>query len=130
MGPLNSEAAGREMESVPLLHQLLRHHPDHVKGLVLLGDLYVNQLSDLDAAERCYRRILELDGQNVQGLHNLCVVMVERGDLLEARECLVKARDLAPHEGYIQDHLDIVEKKIEEVVEMRKRSIHESINPS
>lgn len=127
---LLSEAPGREMESVPLLHQLLRHHPDHVKGLVLLGDLYVNQLSDLDAAERCYRRILELDGENVQGLHNLCVVMVERGDLLEARECLVKARDLAPHEGYIQDHLDIVEKKIEEVVEMRKRSVHESINPS
>merc|ERR1719323_1307197 len=82
-------------------------------NLALLGDLYVNQLSDLDAAERCYRRILELDGENVQGQHNLCVVMVERGDLLEARECLVKARDLAPHEGYIQDHLDIVEKKIE-----------------
>ena len=51
------------------------------RGLILLGDLYVNQLSDLDAAERCYQRILELDGRNVQGLHNLCVVMVERGNL-------------------------------------------------
>ena len=110
------------MEAVPFLESLLAHFPDHVKGLILLGDLYVNQLSDLDAAERCYRRILELDGQNVQGLHNLCVVMVERGDLLEARECLVKARDLAPHEKYVRDHLDIVQKKIDEVMEMRKRS--------
>ena len=123
---LLSEITSRELESVPLLHQLLRHHPDHIKGLILLGDLYVNQLSDLDAAERCYQRILELDGRNVQGLHNLCVVMVERGNLLEARECLVKARDLAPHEKYIQDHLDIVQRKMEEVVEMRKRSKEEA----
>ena len=70
----------------------------------------------------------------MQGLHNLCVVMVERGNLLEARECLVKARDLAPHEKYIRDHLDIVQRKMEEVVEMRKRSEEEpemdrSINP-
>ena len=119
---LLSEIPNRGLESVPLLHQLLQHHPDHIKGLILLGDLYVNHLSDLDAAERCYKRILELDGENVQGLHNLCVVMVERGNLLDARECLAKARDLAPHERYIQDHLDIVEKKMEEVVEMRRRS--------
>ena len=123
---LLSEIPSRELESVPLLHQLLQHHPDHIKGLILLGDLYVNQLSDLDAAERCYQRILELDGRNVQGLHNLCVVMVERGNLLEARECLVKARNLAPHEKYIQDHLDIVQRKMEEVVEMRKRSEEEA----
>ena len=126
---LLSEIPRRELESVPLLHQLLQHHPDHIKGLILLGDLYVNQLSDLDAAERCYRRILELDGRNVQGLHNLCVVMVERGNLLEARDCLVKARDLAPHEKYIRDHLDIVRKKMEEVVEMRKRSEDRTVNP-
>ena len=116
---LLSETPRRELDSVPLLHQLLQHHPDHIKGLILLGDLYVNHLSDLDAAERCYQRILELDARNVQGLHNLCVVMVERGNLLEAEECLERARDLAPREQYIQEHLHIVQKKIAEVLETR-----------
>ena len=31
-----------------------------------------------------------------------------------ARECLLRAHNLAPHEDYIARHLDIIEKKIEE----------------
>ncbi len=112
---LLSETPSRELESLPILHQLIRHHPDHVKGLILLGDLYVNHLSDLDAADRCYERILELDPKNVQGMHNKCVVMVERGDLLGAEACLRRARDLAPGAKYVQDHLNIVQSKIEQL---------------
>ena len=55
------------MESAPFLHQLIRYHPDHVKGLILLGDLYVNQLRDLASAEKCYHRILEVDPDNIHG---------------------------------------------------------------
>ncbi|QQP55823.1 Uncharacterized protein FKW44_000277, partial [Caligus rogercresseyi] len=83
--------SGRSLEGAPFLHQLISHHPDHVKGLLLLGDLYVNHLGDLRAAEKCYRRILSLEPDNVQGLHNLCVVMVEAGDLGGARACLKEA---------------------------------------
>ncbi|GFT64278.1 protein O-mannosyl-transferase Tmtc3, partial [Nephila pilipes] len=43
--------AGRPMEAIPFLHKLLRHHPDHVKGLILLGDIYINTIRDLDAAQ-------------------------------------------------------------------------------
>ena len=109
---LLSESEGRALDSGPVLRQLLSHHPDHVKGLILLGDLYVNHLGDLAAAERCYRRILDLDPGNVQGLHNLCVVILEGGDLPGARECLRKATVMAPGEEYIRRHLGIVEDKI------------------
>ena len=106
--------SGRPLEAAPLLHQLLHHHTHHVKGLILLGDIYINHIRDLDAAEECYNKILEKEPKNVQGLHNLCVVMVERGHLGSARDCLRSAHELAPHEDYIAKHLDIIEKKIAE----------------
>jgi hypothetical protein len=62
-----------------------------------------------------------VDPYNVQGLHNLCVVMVERGDLLGARTCLADAHRLAPHEDYVKKHLEIVESKIEESLGAEKQ---------
>lgn len=105
---------GRAVDSAPYLNQLIQHHPDHIKGLILLGDLYVNHLHDLRSAERCYRKILRLDPANVQGLHNLCVVMVEAGDLVQAKQCLQQASEMAPKEDYIRKHLQIVAEKLDE----------------
>lgn len=61
---------------------------------------------------QCYKRILELDPVNIQGLHNLCVVFVERGKLLEAQTCLEHAHTLAPEEDYVLRHLQIVKNRI------------------
>ncbi|XP_057659425.1 protein O-mannosyl-transferase Tmtc3-like [Diorhabda carinulata] len=102
----------RPLEAAPFLNQLVKYHPDHVKGLILLGDIYINNIKDLDAAENCYRRILELEPDNIQGLHNLCVVHVERGKLLEAQSCLQEAHKLAPGEDYVLRHLQIVQNRI------------------
>ncbi|KAF0308101.1 Transmembrane and TPR repeat-containing protein [Amphibalanus amphitrite] len=88
--------------------KLIKYQPDHIKGLILLGDIYVSGTKDLDAAERCYEHILRLDPDHVQGLHNLCVVYVERAELARAEQCLLRAVHLAPHEEYIQRHLRIV----------------------
>ena len=41
----------RPLEAAPFLNQLVRYHPNHVKGLILLGDIYINTIKDLDAAE-------------------------------------------------------------------------------
>ena len=49
----------RPVEALGPLQQLLRHHPDHVKGLILQGDIYTNHRRDLDQAELCYRRYCE-----------------------------------------------------------------------
>merc|ERR1712062_286623 len=103
--------SGRAMESAPILHQLIRYHPDHVKGLILLGDLYVNHMSDLDSAEKCYHRILEVEPDNIQARHNLCVVMVEAGQLLKARNCLMECLKVK-HENYIVKHIQIIEERL------------------
>jgi cytochrome c-type biogenesis protein CcmH/NrfG len=96
-----------------LQDQLLKYFPEHVKGLILLGDIYTNHVKNLDMAEKTYRRILEIDPSHVQGHHNLCVVMVEKKDLRSAHECLQQVHRLAPNEAYIKKHLAIVESRLE-----------------
>lgn len=48
----------------------------------------------------------------MQGLHNLCVVYVERGELLAAETCLAKAHTIAPTQDYILRHLNIVRSRL------------------
>ncbi|XP_040200098.1 protein O-mannosyl-transferase TMTC3 [Rana temporaria] len=102
----------RELEALPVLDELLRHYPDHIKGLILKGDILMNQKKDIKGAKTCFEKILEMDPKNVQGKHNLCVVYFEERDLLKAERCLVETLALAPHEEYIQRHLSIVRGKI------------------
>lgn len=110
--------ANRPLDAVPFLNQLIRHHPDHIKGLILLGDIYINHMKDLDAAESCYRSILKYEPHNIQGLHNLCVVYVERKHLARAKMCLRYAHYLAPAEDYILRHLQIVEQRLHKIYKL------------
>lgn len=110
--------ANRPLDAVPFLNQLIRHHPDHIKGLILLGDIYINHMKDLDAAEACYRSILKYEPHNIQGLHNLCVVYVERKHLAKAQLCLRYAYHLAKTEEYILRHLQIVEQRLQKIYKL------------
>lgn len=102
----------KELQALPILEELLRYYPDHIKGLILKGDILMNQKKDILGAKKCFEKILEMDPGNVQGKHNLCVVYFEEKDLLKAEKCLVETLALAPHEEYIQRHLSIVRDKI------------------
>ncbi|XP_019400812.1 PREDICTED: transmembrane and TPR repeat-containing protein 3 isoform X1 [Crocodylus porosus] len=102
----------KELIALPVLEELLRYYPDHTKGLILKGDILMNQKKDISGAKKCFKKILELDPNNVQGKHNLCVVYFEERDLIKAEKCLVETLALAPHEEYIQRHLNIVRSKI------------------
>jgi tetratricopeptide (TPR) repeat protein len=102
----------RPLEALPHLDSLLKHFPEHIKGLILLGDIYTNHVKDLDKAEKAYKRILEIDPTHVQGHHNLCVVMVEKKDLEAAHQCLLQVHKMAPSESYIKRHLQIVEQRL------------------
>ncbi|XP_064470417.1 protein O-mannosyl-transferase Tmtc3-like [Ornithodoros turicata] len=99
----------RPMEAMGFLRELLKYHPNHIEGLVLLGDISVRHLRDLEAAEECYLRILSLNPRHVQGSHNLCVVYVERGELSRAERCFLHAITLDPNADYIRHHLKVTQ---------------------
>lgn len=102
----------RELEALPVLTELLRHHPEHVKALILKGDILMNHRKDTQGARQCFEKILRMDPGNVQGKHNLCVVYFEERDLVRAERCLEEALAMAPHEEYIRRHLGIVRGKM------------------
>ncbi|KAM7415150.1 hypothetical protein PAMA_019801 [Pampus argenteus] len=102
----------RELDALPVLDELLRHHPEHVKGLILKGDILMNHKKDTRGAKVCFERILRMDPTNVQGKHNLCVVYFEERDLPRAERCLEETLALAPNEEYVRRHLSIVRNKM------------------
>lgn len=102
----------RELDALPVLEELLRYHPEHVKGLILKGDILMNHRKDTRGAKACFERILNMDPSNVQAKHNLCVVYFEERELQRAERCLVETLAMAPHEDYIRRHLAIVRNKM------------------
>lgn len=102
----------REIDALPALDELLRHHPEHIKGLILKGDILMNHKKDTHGAKACFERILRMDPTNVQGKHNLCVVYFEERDLPRAERCLEETLALAPNEEYVRRHLSIVRSKM------------------
>uniref|UniRef100_UPI00358F5A3E protein O-mannosyl-transferase TMTC3-like n=1 Tax=Myxine glutinosa TaxID=7769 RepID=UPI00358F5A3E len=103
---------GQELRALPVLDDLLLYHPYHTKALVLRGDILLNQLQDHEGARQAFYRVLELDPGNVQSSHNLCVVLYDEGQLVEAEQCLQRVQALAPSEAYVQRHLAIVQAKL------------------
>lgn len=102
----------RERDALSVLDELLRHHPEHSKGLILKGDILMNQLKDTRGAREAFERILRSDPGNVQAKHNLCVVYFEERQLARAEQCLQETLAMAPHEEYVQRHLAIVRAKM------------------
>jgi len=102
----------RETDAVPVLDELLHHHPEHIKGLILKGDILMNHKKDTRGAKACFEQILRMDPTNVQGKHNLCVVYFEERDLPRAERCLEETLALAPNEEYVRRHLSIVRGKM------------------
>lgn len=64
---------------------------------------------------------MAVDPGNVQGLHNLCVVYVERGELQAAESCLGRAHVMAPNEDYILRHLKIVRTRLAKFSQMQQQ---------
>lgn len=92
-----------------------QHYPDFTKGLLLLGDVAMNHMRNLSLAEESFRRAIATEPESVQANHNLCVVLVEYGRLVEAERCLVHAEKLGPNEQYIKNHLGIVRSRLQQL---------------
>jgi len=91
---------------------MFQHHPYDIKGLILMGDIYINHDRDLSTAKACFLKIIEVQPDHVWARHNLCVVHMKQGDLVQAESCLVQVSQLAPNDTPIQQNLRIVRQQL------------------
>ncbi|GIY10772.1 protein O-mannosyl-transferase Tmtc3 [Caerostris darwini] len=98
----------RPLEAVPYLQRL---KDTHQKGLMLLGNIYFNDLKNYTAAQKCYEIILKTESNHIPALHNLCAAHFQMGQLEAAESCLQRAKTLAPQELYIEHHLNVVKQR-------------------
>ncbi|KAG8188777.1 hypothetical protein JTE90_009173 [Oedothorax gibbosus] len=104
----------REAEAIAFLDQLLELYPGHINGLLLLADVNVNYLKNLDVAEQCYLRVLQLDPSNPKAEHNMCVVFFERQDFSGAERCFSRILDFHPDLPNVRQHLQAVQQILRE----------------
>lgn len=64
-----------------------------------------HEMGQLNTAARHYRRVLTLEAGHVGALNGLGVILAQDGRTAEAIELLVKARDLDPQAGHVQNNL-------------------------
>ena len=64
-----------------------------------------------------FRNVIELETWRRR---TICVVFVERGDLLKAEKCLAEVHKMAPKGEYTLNHLYIVRAKIKEYIDKRQ----------
>ena len=79
----------------------------------------ITDLALLIISAQNFLDILEREPNNVQARHNLCVCYVEQGYLGKAEKCLESVHQLAPHESYILQHLEIVRNRIKQAKQVR-----------
>jgi len=87
---LYNEDSPQPLQAVEYLTRLLKINSEHIKGLLLLGDIYIEYFNDLKNGENCYYQILNIDSTNVFAQHNLCVIHVRRKHFHEAILCFEK----------------------------------------
>src|SRR5690606_20956926 len=72
-------------EAINSLIEALRIDPSNESALILVGNIYAKQKSDLDTALTYFRRVLELNTKNYIGLANIGGIVAKLGNLDEAK---------------------------------------------
>lgn len=90
---------GRHDEAVAVLEQTLGRTPDYADGWFNLGFIH-EQRGDIEAAERCFRRALELNPKLDRAWYGLALALIRAGRLQEAIPALQENIRLQPFSPY------------------------------
>jgi tetratricopeptide (TPR) repeat protein len=87
--------AGRVEEALEILAAGLVEHPQYVSALVINGRCHLDA-GHADAATRSFRRVLELDPDNLVALKQLAALALGEGDAATANDLLARVVVLDP----------------------------------
>lgn len=100
--------AGMLDEAIELCRKGVESNPEYASGYVVQGKCLYDA-GHSDEAEASFRRVLELDGNNLVALKFLGVIHVDRGDIGAARACFEHILALDPDDREIRRRLKEVE---------------------
>jgi tetratricopeptide (TPR) repeat protein len=106
--------AGRLSEAVAVCEQGLRHHPDYLSGLVVMGRTY-HDSGDLEAANATFKRIVSADPRNVTAVRALGEIAHARGDVGAALSAYRSALELEPHDGELRERVESLAEELRRV---------------
>lgn len=91
---LNSAGEQRNFEqAVYHLKLVLSINPKHVKSMLVLGDLFAEELNQLDQSRHYYQMVVSrIDRHNVRARNNLCVLWYKQGDSKKSIDCFVQLK--------------------------------------
>ena len=91
--------------ALDLLHEGLEHHPMLASAYVVAAWTHRDR-GDPATARAAFRRVLELDEENVEALRGLATLLLESGRVDEARPYLEKVRSLNPDDPDVRGQLE------------------------
>lgn len=93
-------------EAIALCHEGLQHHPDYVSAHIVLGRCLIDKKDDV-AAEASFRRVLELDPENIIALKMLSDIAMRSGRPAEAVNWLTRLLQVDPMNGEAAEALSL-----------------------
>ena len=93
-------------EAIALCHEGLQHHPDYVSAHIVLGRCLIDKKDDA-AAETSFRRVLELDPENIIALKMLSDIAMRSGRPPEAVGWLTRLLQVDPMNGEAAEALSL-----------------------
>jgi tetratricopeptide (TPR) repeat protein len=87
------EQQQRYEDAASSLREAIDRDPHNYTLYLMLGNLQLNELDDLDAAEKSYRKVLELNPKETDVREALAQTLIEEGELGEARDEYEKLKE-------------------------------------
>jgi tetratricopeptide (TPR) repeat protein len=87
------EQQQRYEDAASSLREAIDRDPHNYALYLMLGNLQLNELDDLDAAEKSYRKVLELNPKETDVREALAQTLIEEGELGEARDQYEKLKE-------------------------------------
>ncbi|XP_046916588.2 protein O-mannosyl-transferase TMTC3 [Dermatophagoides farinae] len=79
-------------QSLFYLNRTLEHYSNYTKALLLTADIY-SRMERLDDTEKTYTKVLEMDHNNYEAIHNLCMIYKQTQRKKEQEKCLLMLND-------------------------------------
>lgn len=127
---LEEKSHSNLVQAVHHLKNVLEINPNHLKSMLVLGDLYAEGLYQLDVSQHYYQMVVDkVDFYNVRARNNLCVLHYKKGHSATALECFqILKNDILKVNPNDEQTLNLVNEQIKVLVKAQPPNSEEIVD--